>query len=96
MLICLLLASTPHIHNSTHRNNGSLSIVAYPLHANTTDATLRCMLGRVGVLLYMQSHAHRPVSQLFAFIGIRCCYVVEVIHREQDLPANTFSSRCLA
>jgi hypothetical protein len=54
------------------------------------------MLGRVGVLLYLRSHAHRPVSQLFALIGIRCCYVVEVIHREQDSAANTFSSRCLA
>lgn len=78
----LLVAS---IHTSTTPHVRVMGACRY-LHtlplANLTDATLRCMLGRNGVLLCMPSHARRPVSQL---IGIRCCYV-EVIQ-----PRTTFS-----
>jgi hypothetical protein len=52
------------------------------------DVTLQCMLGSDVMLFYVPSHARRPVSLL---IGIRCCYVVEVIHREQDSATNTLS-----
>ena len=85
-LICFLLPAS--IHNSTRRSNGSLSIIAYFPHANIADATLQCMLGEDVVLFYLPSHARRPVSQL---IGIRCCYVVGAIHREQDSATNTLS-----
>ena len=88
-------------HMSTHRrtpnpNIGSFLAATHCSHANMTswltpaqrmmNDTLRCSgyFFTCGV-----TRTDRRVS--FALIGIRCCYVVEVIHQEQESATDIFS-----